>query len=163
MNLFILDEDPELSAQYACDKHVVKMPLETCQMLCAAHHVLNPNSPYLPLLYKLTHRNHPCSKWVRFNVANYMWTYMFWHYQCEEYTYRYGKTHLSWSKYSILLGSPPPLISAGQRTAFALAMPEQYMSPEPVDAYRAYYKAEKAHILQYTNRDMPEWLHATNV
>jgi hypothetical protein len=38
MNIFVLDEDPVISAQMQCDKHIVKMPLETAQMLCSVFH-----------------------------------------------------------------------------------------------------------------------------
>jgi len=47
MNIFFLDEDPTLSAQYHVDKHVVKMILETAQLLCGAHHV----TPQVPTKY----------------------------------------------------------------------------------------------------------------
>ena len=33
MNIFVTDSNPVVSAQCLPDKHVVKMPLETCQML----------------------------------------------------------------------------------------------------------------------------------
>ena len=33
MNIFVTDPDPVVSAQCLPDRHVVKMPLETCQML----------------------------------------------------------------------------------------------------------------------------------
>ena len=32
MNIFVTDPDPRISAQVLPDKHIVKMPLETCQM-----------------------------------------------------------------------------------------------------------------------------------
>ena len=38
MNIFVLDESPVTSAQMQCDKHIVKMPLETAQMLCSVWH-----------------------------------------------------------------------------------------------------------------------------
>ena len=37
-NIFYLSECPVESAQSQCDKHVVKMILESAQMLCTAHH-----------------------------------------------------------------------------------------------------------------------------
>ena len=40
MNIFVLDKTPEMSAKYHCDKHVVKMILESGQMLCTAHWTL---------------------------------------------------------------------------------------------------------------------------
>ena len=33
MNIFVTDPDPVKSAQVLPDKHIVKMPLESCQML----------------------------------------------------------------------------------------------------------------------------------
>ena len=37
MNIFVLDEDPIKAAEYHCNKHVVKMILESAQMLCTVH------------------------------------------------------------------------------------------------------------------------------
>ena len=59
MNIFVLDYDPELAAQMQCDKHVVKMVLESTQML----HTINAKHE-LPYTYKPTHMNHPCVKWA---------------------------------------------------------------------------------------------------
>ena len=41
MNIFVLDDQPEIAAQMMCDKHVVKMILESCQLMSTAHHVLD--------------------------------------------------------------------------------------------------------------------------
>ena len=41
MNIFYLDKNPKIAAQMQCDKHVVKMILESAQMLCTAHRVLD--------------------------------------------------------------------------------------------------------------------------
>ena len=38
MNIFYLDEDPEVAAILQYNKHVVKMILESAQMLCTAHY-----------------------------------------------------------------------------------------------------------------------------
>ena len=64
MNIFVLDNDPFKAAEYQCDKHVVKMVLETAQLLCSAHET----APY-----KRTHYNHPCAIWTRSSLSNYMW------------------------------------------------------------------------------------------
>ena len=158
MNLFILDTDPIIAAQSVCDKHVVKMILETAQMLSCAHHVLDPTNPLNLLLYKRTHENHPCTKWVRESATNYLWTYMLFTAQCDEYTHRYNKVHLTDSKYRSILLTPPVNIPCDKLTSFALAMPEQYHNDDPVQAYRDYYLGAKAHLLKYTNRAMPGWL-----
>lgn len=41
MNIFYLDENPVLAAEFHCDKHVVKMILESAQLLSTAHRVLD--------------------------------------------------------------------------------------------------------------------------
>ena len=41
MNIFYLHENPEICAEYHCDKHVVKMILETAQMLSTAHRIID--------------------------------------------------------------------------------------------------------------------------
>jgi len=60
MNIFFLDFDTEKCAKYHCDKHVVKMILETAQLLCGTHWVIGSEAPY-----KLSHKNHPCAIWTR--------------------------------------------------------------------------------------------------
>ena len=37
MNIFVTDPDPTVSAEVLPDKHIVKMPLETCQMLAVVY------------------------------------------------------------------------------------------------------------------------------
>lgn len=38
MNIFVLDLDPVKCAEYHCDKHVIKMTLETAQILCTVRY-----------------------------------------------------------------------------------------------------------------------------
>jgi hypothetical protein len=92
MNIFFLDENPTLSAQYHVDKHVVKMILETAQLLCSVHHTTPQVTPQVP--YKLSHKNHPCAVWARQSLSNYL-------YLCElglelgkEYTHRLSLIHI---------------------------------------------------------------------
>ena len=71
MNIFYIDKDPIKAAQMACDKHVVKMILETAQLLCTAHRVIDGVDLQMNSLleettmYRATHINHPSTKWVR--------------------------------------------------------------------------------------------------
>jgi len=44
VNIFYLDHDPVFAARAHCDRHVVKMILETAQLLSSAWHVLNPEA-----------------------------------------------------------------------------------------------------------------------
>ena len=41
MNIFILNDDPVIAAKEQCDKHVVKMIVESAQMLSTAHRMLD--------------------------------------------------------------------------------------------------------------------------
>ena len=91
MNIFVLDNNPYACARYHCDKHVVKMILESAQMICTTHHLLpNPKLKY-EIPYKATHTNHPCNRWLRDSLANYMWLYKLTHALNNEYRYRYNK------------------------------------------------------------------------
>ena len=100
MNIFYLDKDPVKAAQYQYNKHVVKMILESAQMLCTAHHhyaeELGYDNSYIP--YKKAHYNHPSTIWTRQNSRNYYWLYHHMLALGDEYTKRYNKTHLTISK-----------------------------------------------------------------
>ena len=157
MNIFILDSDPILSVQYYVNKHVVKMILETAQLLSTAHRILDNNDD--PVLYKKTHCNHPCAKWVRETAGNYRYAYQLFKELSSEYHYRYDKQHLSWTKLKDILKEPPKNISSNMEiTPFALAMPEQYKSSDAVNAYRAYYNGEKRHMFIWKKRPIPYWV-----
>ena len=76
MNIFYLDKNPVVAAQMQCDKHVVKMILESAQMLSTAHRVLDGNE-YADKkgLYKMAHKNHPSTIWARSSLENYVWLF----------------------------------------------------------------------------------------
>jgi hypothetical protein len=79
MNIFFLSEDPYEAARMQVDKHVVKMILESAQLLSTAHRILDGDDQgVLPdfetrLFYRATHKNHPSAKWIRESVENYNW------------------------------------------------------------------------------------------
>src|SRR5210317_1125408 len=83
MNIFYLDSDPEVCASYHCDKHVVKMIVESCQMLSNA--LPKDEAPY-----RRTHYNHPCSKWVRESWNNWWWLAQLTECLLSEWRDRYG-------------------------------------------------------------------------
>lgn len=68
MNIFALDQCPVKSAQLLNDKHVVKMCLESAQILCTVHRGFGLDAPYRP-----THKRHPCMLWVAESHGNYIW------------------------------------------------------------------------------------------
>ena len=140
MNIFVLDKDPVLAAQYQCDKHVVKMVLETAQMLCTVLGNLGETTPY-----KATHPNHPCTKWAAESRQNFEWLVLHGIALAEEYSLRYGRTHKSES--AIRYAAPlAHLLPGTGLTPWTQAMPEQYKGPCAVQAYRKYYLGEKKHF-----------------
>lgn len=160
MNIFYLDSDPRLAAQMQCDKHVVKMILESAQMLCTAHNLLNPQ---YPAPYRSTHINHPSNVWVRSNVTHYSWLLRHFIALCGEYNYRYNKIHKTQQYSDFLIWFPTGLPYGEGFTPPPQCMPDEYKLPDTVEAYRKYYKYGKAHILKYTRREAPAWLSTTSV
>ena len=152
MNIFILDEDPVVAAQMACDSHVVKMTLESAQLLSAI-------LPEFMAPYKRTHYNHPCTKWARQTLGNYQWLCAHAKALAKEYTYRYDRRHKC---EDIIDYCTSKQHLAGLThlnvTPFAQAMPDQYKREDAVLAYRLYYIFEKPGFARWRNgRPAPDW------
>lgn len=176
MNIFVLDNDPATAARMMCDKHVIKMILESCQLMSTAHHVLdgeplevnNKNRKYKTYvctnknICKATMINHPCTIWVRESRSNYIWLWKHTYGLCKEYTRRYNKIHAMESMLLHELDAPPVNISKGKLTPFAQAMPEQYYHENAVVAYRQYYINEKVRFAKWKNTEEPEWFKLKN-
>lgn len=142
MNLFYLHPDPTVAAQMQCDKHVVKMLLETAQMLCTAHHEVD-GSRASKRLYKSAYKNHPSTRWVRADAYHYEWAYKHFAALCDEYTYRYGKVHTTDRKLRKLLSKPPrKLAFKSWQSDPPQCMPDDYKQADTVKAYRAYYQSD---------------------
>lgn len=151
MNIFVLSRTPKLAARYHCDKHVVKMVLESAQLLCTAHRLMGSNNTKL---YKATHPNHPCTVWCRKTSGNYEWLYELFIELCREYTYRYGKVHMCETKLARILRKVPRRIPRGTRTRFALAMPDEFRQTNVVKSYRDMYVAKDIEMV-WTYRNVP--------
>jgi len=171
MNIFALDRDPVRAAQMQCDKHVVKMTLETGQMLSTIQRAYGNTEA---ILYKQTHIHHPCTLWAGRSAENYGWLVRHFYALAGEYTYRYNKEHLTFQKlHKVVARTPEKLKDKHGMTPFALAMPDEYKVEscerlegpsldaaveDAVISYRRYYVNDKANILFYTKRPRPEWL-----
>jgi hypothetical protein len=180
MNRFVLHEDPQIAAEYHCDKHVVKMILEECQMLCTAHRILDGteiigqsksgrkvkrwviDDQRNDILYQATHVNHPCTQWSMYNSENYIWSVSLLRCLLDEYQHRYGKQHKCEELYPTLKFLPQ-MISGGYLTMFPQAMPDECKDPNPVTGYRNYYIIHKARFAKWTNRQTPEWFNVSKI
>lgn len=153
MNIFVLDKNVEKCAQYHCDQHVVKMILESVQMLCTA---LNKKGFATP--YKSTHINHPCVLWVENSFTNYLWLKDLAIALNTEYRFRYEKDT---DHKSILVLNDISNYSYEDHglTEFAQAMPDKYKVPgNAVKAYRQFYVGEKMGFAKWTRRSVPKWV-----
>jgi hypothetical protein len=143
MNVFILDTNPVLAAQYQADKHVVKQVLESAQILSTVC-----GGPYKP-----THQNHPCVLWAGRNRVNFAWLHRHARALCEEYTLRYGRIHRC--QPVIEAARVPRSLPIGI-TEFVQCMPEQFRDKDPVQAYRKYYHS-KSFAQWNRGRPAPYW------
>jgi hypothetical protein len=158
MNIFYFYECPNACAEAQPDKMLVKMPLETAQMLCTAHRVLDGDEYADAVgLYKTAYKNHPCTIWARETSANYAWLYEHFRALCWEYTHRYGKTHASETKLMDALSKVPDNIKQDKLTPLAQAMPDEYKSDNPITAYRKYVVHEKHYAQWNKSRPKPIW------
>ncbi|SET06435.1 pyrimidine dimer DNA glycosylase/endonuclease V [Thalassotalea agarivorans] len=156
MNIFILDEDITRCAQYHCDQHVVKMILESVQLLCTALNKKGFSTPY-----KSTHAKHPCVLWVEESYDNFLWLVELTRALNTEYQYRYDKTtdHKSMAVLEKILDYP---YESKGLTEFAQAMPDDYkVKQNAVDAYRNFYREDKMKFATWRKRQPPVWLSAT--
>jgi len=154
MNIFVLDIDTKKCAEYHSNSHVIKMVLESAQLLCGVHHVTNSN--YI-IPYGLSHKNHPCAIWARECMENYNWLCDLGIELSEEYTHRYGKRHKSQDIIEWAMVHKPNLRVNGSITTFALAMPDECKIGNAVDSYRQYYIAEKRSFAKWKEREIPFW------
>jgi len=152
MNIFILDWDHATCVQYHCDKHVVKMPLETCQMLSTVHWRYEVPGPY-----KAVHQKHPCTLWAGQSVENYRWLWKLGLALCKEYTYRYEKVHAC-ERVIAMLRCPPVGLQARGFTKPAQAMPDEYKHHDALVAYQQYYIGEKARLSTWKKRVIPPFM-----
>ena len=164
MNLFILSLNWKECAQYMFDKHISKMILEAVQMLCTAKKIVSPNEEEDADLYKISHKNHPVSIWIRQSQANYIWTLNMVDAMHTEWKFRYNhpaeKMHKSYEVACYLSSVIPPedKFPCIGLTPFAQAMPDEYKMADAVEAYRAYYQSPpKQKFASWKKRNAPDW------
>lgn len=158
MNIFYVSKSPKEAAEFLPDKLIVKMPLESAQMLCTAHRI-HSDEDWCDAngIYKIAYKNHPCTIWARTTSDNYFWLYSHFIALCSEYTRRYGKEHLSFTKLEEPLSYLPSEIKLGGLTKLPQAMPDEYKHENPVLAYRDYVIHEKHYAKWEKGRDKPDW------
>ena len=181
MNIFALSKNPVEAARQMIDKHVVKMPTESCQMLHTNalhfHYVsIYGVEPTLAELKKFhTHinsklmkpamLNHPSTIWARENPHNADWLMQHALALCEEYTHRYKKTHGTYAR--ILQTWEDNFMGEGcwkKATPVSIAMADEYRLPQEkhtwdfvIRSYQHYYREGKWSFAYWLRRDNPDW------
>ena len=173
MNIFYIHIDPIIASKAMTDKHVVKMILESAQLLSTAHRALdgqeyiqlsksgarlrkwNHPDPHMDAtLYKSTHLNHPSGIWVRQSKQNYIWLFQHFIALSQEYYERYGRRHASELLLAGLLKNPPKNIPDIPQTAMLVAITDirWHVADNPLQSYRNYYVGEKLNTPKDTER-----------
>ena len=160
MNIFGIDTDTTSCATYHTDRHIVKMPLETAQMVSFVYYhkdLWDGEVPNLLMNFSAGHDKHPCSLWLRESLVNFLWTCEFGIKLIEEYRFRYDsqkhercKMIFEWSLDNL------PNLPVAEFTPFAKAMPEEYKVDCSIESYRNYYKLGKSELHQWKKRNKPE-------
>lgn len=178
MNIFFLDKDPVNAARYHCDKHVIKMITETCQIISTAIRIHYNKSSYsgMPIdlyhfpqpysyLYKPTHIHHPSIRWAEKKWDNMVWLITLGRNLLKEYDRRYGKDLDSFIRARQILNGYLKNVEYNNKTKITsppLVMPDDYKIRidnvnDVVSAYRKYYFTEKKHLAEWAGNRKPEW------
>ena len=158
MNIFAIEGsgiqiDWVKSAQSQDNYRVVKMILESCQMLCTT---LNELSGEQVTPYRSTHKNHPSSKWVRESAGNFLDLVKHTSALIKEYEHRFNKTHKCQRVLSACLEIyDPDLFPQLESTLLPLCMPDEYKSPSIVESYRRFYASKPR--MRYPKEKIPRW------
>lgn len=125
MNIFYVNSDPEIAAMELCKVHVRKMIVESAQILSTAHRV-QEDYVEVPVMYKVTHKNHPSSIWARETTQNYNWLYEHFKALCEVYEADSGRVHATAQKLLKVLSEPPIGLPDKGLTPIAVCMPLEF-------------------------------------
>ena len=164
MNIFCLSECPNESARWLVDKHVVKMLLESLQIMSTVADYLGLQGPYRPVML-----NHPCTIWARESSENFSWLWQHAIAISETYTDRYGKRHksaMSMMKHNDVWKEVIEILPKTGQTDFAVAISPNmrcrylpgFEELSTVEKYRAYYVYDKDRIAVWSwPHEKPEW------
>lgn len=156
MNIFILDTDLKKNAQSYCNAHLVKMILESAQLMCTVVNEMGGVSPY-----KTTHKNHPCTKWLFESGANWDLLYDLVTELNEEYKIRFKHTN-NHKSYDVIKSLIKPNYSNNNFTGMFNSVTDEIRRTNIVDTvkfYRNYYKSKQSQMkMNWGVRDIPNWM-----
>ena len=155
MNLFVTDPSPVASATALDDRRLVKMTLETAQIICTALHGRGVVVPYRP-----THAAHPVVRWASESDANLGWTTQHLLALAHEYSRRFGRVHASAAAVASVLPRhpcqpPDGFANCARRAELGI----DFTGVRPVHlAYRLYMQERwSREAPKWTNAGRPSW------
>ena len=164
MNIFAVNNDPDLAARDLPDKLIVKMPTESLQLLTPW--AFNAHGAYIQKPDGTNYgtkgfAHHPCAKWLYESPSNVAWLICHGFSMCNEYSRRYAdKTHGALAgilKVRKLFIHNYPGIQPTEHTEFVQAMPDEFkVEGDPVTAYRNYINGYKGYA-EWRYSEKPEW------
>ena len=179
MNVFYIDTNPNISAQFHCDAHLRKMIIEYAQMLSSVHWLSEDEHDQIRAvennIYRPVHLKHPSSIWVRHHPMAYSYVFNMWDELHKIYIQRYNKQHASYRLRETIINLPQPLIEKLKN-----CVDNPWYSPPPmcfgkeyehikkgvdptshesvVQAYREYYRQGKSKFATWGgDRSLPRW------
>lgn len=156
MNIFILDSNLKKNAEYYCDKHLVKMILESAQLMCTVAQIKGEQAPYKP-----THINHPCTKWLMESGANWDLLFDLVTELNDEYKIRFNHDN-NHKSYDVIISLIKPHYNNNDFIGMFNSVTDQVRRTNAIDTinyYRKYYKFKMNEIkMKWTKRNKPEWL-----
>lgn len=156
MNIFILDKDLKKNAEYYCDQHLVKMILESAQLLSSVVLIKGGSSPY-----KLTHKNHPCTKWLLENGLHWDFLISLVTALNEEYKrrFKHDENHKSFDVILSLIKPNYEKNSPIKEYIVVTDKIERLTLNKTISSYRKYYKKKSMEFnMRWSNISKPKWL-----
>jgi hypothetical protein len=171
MNIFCLDQDPEKAARDLCDAHVIKMIVESAQMLASCFALDRLAASDCPRALTGTprihgHSNHPCTRWAMASSANMDWLILHALSMCHEKHRRYGGSHFSESFIRWCdLRRNDSIVPIGGLTEFAVAISADQQCRKhqgfdelpAIEKYRLYYIYDKSRFAKWKFCSPPKW------
>jgi len=163
MNIFAVNNDPRRAARDLPDKLVIKMAVESLQLLTPWAY---NSHEFITLKPDGTHygikgfAHHPCAKWLYESPANVHWLLEHSFGLADEYWLRYNKYHgtlFGLNQIRTVVYKNHNHENSRDHTPFVQAMPEEFKIPgDPVTAYRNYINGYKGYA-EWRYGGKPDW------
>jgi len=170
MNIFVLDTDPSVAAQYHCDLHVSKMIMESIHMMKVYVNSVIDKPYFMTKKGKPVkgYRNHPCTTWIFESKAHFRWLCDLVIALNDEWQIRYNHNHdhgslAEFSKIQELAYAADDW-DTDEFLGWATALPDSIYphdrivsDSDIVTLYRKYYIEHKTHFASWAFLDIPDW------